>query len=184
MEAIADCALDLLEASKKALRDPVAKKPVHIAITIETGPCVSCITGTSIPKFDLVGKIVDHASIMMLDSAADAVIIGPVTKGCLPGMFKMKDYKDISGVGMCSQLQDKDGRKPLQDKDIKTSEPIVEVKAEAGGDKGGAPAAAAGGDGGGGGGGGDAPAPAGGGGGDDAPAGDGGAAPDQENSSG
>ena len=32
MEAICDCALDLLDASKQVLRDPASKKAVQIAV--------------------------------------------------------------------------------------------------------------------------------------------------------
>ena len=171
-----DCALDLLEASKKALRDPATKKEVKIAIAIESGPAVMLICGTSIPKFELVGGAVDHAGIMVLDAQPGSLIVGPVTRSCLPAMFKVKDHKDIAGVGMTHLLVEKEGRKPLQDKDIKALAPVEAAAAE---EKGGdAKAAAAGGGGGGGGG---APPPAdggagggGGGGGEEAPAGDGG----------
>ena len=88
-------------------------------------------------------------------------------------LSQIKDFKDVPGVGMGHQLLDKEGRKPLADKDLKTLTPVepaakedAKEKAEA------APAATEGG------GGGEAPAPAdggsgGGGGGDDgAPAGE------------
>merc|ERR1719277_368921 len=41
VEAICNCALDLMEATKMALRDPVTKKAINIAISIETGPCIA-----------------------------------------------------------------------------------------------------------------------------------------------
>ena len=91
VEAICDCALDLMEASKKVLRDPVTKKPAQVCIAIETGPCVSCISGTSIPKFDLVGKAVDHAGVIILHAGADSIIVGPTTRSCLPAMYKVRD---------------------------------------------------------------------------------------------
>ena len=50
---------------------------------------MACVTGTSIPKFGLVGKAVDDAGIIILDVAADSIILGPVTKGCLPAMYKV-----------------------------------------------------------------------------------------------
>ena len=176
MENIVDCGLDLLEAAKKALRDPATKKEVKIAVAIESGPAVMLICGTSIPKFDLVGSAVEHAGLMVLDAQPGSMIVGPVTRSCLPAMFKVKDHKDVAGVGMTHILVEKEGRKPLQDKDIKALAPVEaaapdkggDAKAAAGGDGGGeaTPAAAGGG---GGGGGGD-------GGGDEAPAGDGGEA--------
>ena len=91
MEAICDCALDLMEASKKVLRDPVTKKPVQVCIAIETGPCVACVSGTSIPKFDLVGKPVDHAGVIILQAGADSIIVGPTTRSCLPAMYKVTE---------------------------------------------------------------------------------------------
>ena len=172
MENIVDCGLDLLEAAKKALRDPATKKEVKIAVAIESGPAVMLICGTSIPKFDLVGSAVEHAGLMVLDAQPGSMIVGPVTRSCLPAMFKVKDHKEVAGVGMTHLLVEKEGRKPLQDKDIKALAPVEAAAPEKGGD---AKAAAAGG--GGGGGGGDAPPPpagGGGGGGDEAPAGDGG----------
>ena len=80
-----------MEASKKVLRDPVTKKPVQVCIAIETGPCVACISGTSIPKFDLVGKAVDHAGVIILQAGADSIIVGPTTRSCLPAMYKVMD---------------------------------------------------------------------------------------------
>jgi len=163
VEAICNCALDLMEATKMALRDPVTKKAINIAISIETGPCIASVIGTSIPKFGLVGKPVDDAGVIILDVTANSIILGPVTKGCLPAMYKVKDFKDIAGVGMTAQLTEMDGRKPLADKDIKSIAPIepaakedakagAEAKADGGsGGGGGGNANAAGGDGDGGG---------------------------------
>merc|ERR1719410_2266025 len=128
VEDICDCALDLMEASKKVLRDPVTKKPVQVCIAIETGPCVACISGTSIPKFDLVGKAVDHAGVIILQAGADSIIVGPTTRSCLPAMYKVKDFKDIPNVGMGHQLTEKEGRKPLADKDLKTLQPVEASK--------------------------------------------------------
>ena len=169
-----------MEAAKKALRDPATKKEVKIAIAIESGPAVMLICGTSIPKFDLVGSAVEHAGLMVLDAQPGNLIVGPVTRSCLPAMFKVKDHKEVAGVGMTHLLLEKEGRKGLQEKDIKSLAPVEAAAPE---EKGGDVKAAAGGGGGGGGGadGGSAPPPdgsagggGGGGGGDDAPAGDGG----------
>ena len=89
-------------------------------------------------------------------------------------LSQIKDFKDVPGVGMGHQLLDKEGRKPLADKDLKTLTPVEPAaKEDAKGKAEAAPAATEGG-----GGGGEAPAPAdggsgGGGGGDDgAPAGE------------
>ena len=192
VENIVDCSLDLLEACKKALRDPATKKEVKIAIAIETGPAVMLICGTSVPKFDLVGKAVDHASQIVLDAPPGGAIVGPVTRSLLPAMFKVKDFKDVPGVGMTHLLQEKEGRKPLQDKDIKALAPVEAAAEDKGGDakaaaggggggKGDAPAASSGGGGGGGGGDGEEAAPSGGGdGGEGESGGDGGSVGEEE----
>ena len=91
-------------------------------------------------------------------------------------LSQIKDFKDVPGVGMGHQLLDKEGRKPLADKDLKTLTPVEPAAKEDAKGKGeAAPAATEGG-----GGGGEAPAPAdggsggggGGGGGDGDPAGE------------
>merc|ERR1719219_3289832 len=134
VENIVDCSLDLLEACKKALRDPATKKEVKVAIAIETGPAVMLICGTSIPKYDLVGSAVDHAGLMVLDAQPGSMIVGPVTRSCLPAMFKVKDHKEVAGVGMTHIMVEKEGRKPLQDKDIKALAPVEAAAPEKGGD--------------------------------------------------
>ena len=81
---------------------------------------------------------------------------GPQTKFIVDSLyehpvFQVKDFKDIPDVGMGHQLTEKEGRKPLADKDLKTLQP-VEASKDAGKDagKGGdAAPAAAGGEGGG-----------------------------------
>ena len=95
--------------------------------------------------------------------------------------MQVKDFKDIAGVGMAHQLLEKEGKKPLADKDIKSLQPVEPAAKDAGKSGEAAPAAAGGGggDAGGGGGGGDGGGKAapeggdgGGGGGDAAPAAD------------
>ena len=73
-------------------------------------------------------------------------------------LFQIKDFKDVPGVGMGHQLLDKEGRKPLADKDLKTLTPVEPAAKEDAKGKGEAAPAAA--EGGGGGGGGEASAPA------------------------
>merc|ERR1719357_2300888 len=55
IENIAALALDIKEATKKAVRDPAAKKPVKFAIAIAAGPILSGVPGTKIPKFNAFG---------------------------------------------------------------------------------------------------------------------------------
>ena len=35
----------------------------------------------------------------------DTCLVGPTAKGLLPGMYKLKDFKDIPGVGMAHKLE-------------------------------------------------------------------------------
>merc|ERR1719495_39464 len=156
VENIAALALVIKEATKKAVRDPAAKKPVKFAIAIAAGPILTGVPGTKIPKFNAFGTLAIHARILLEACPDDTIILDNTCKGLLPGMFKMKDFKEVEGVGAAHKLEEQEGRKPLSDKDIQTKEPIEEApkedaKADAkaeGGDK-----PAAGGDGGGGGGG-------------------------------
>ena len=43
---------------------------------------------------------------------------------CLHILSQIKDFKDVPGVGMGHQLLDKDGRKTLANKDLKTLTPV------------------------------------------------------------
>merc|ERR550539_1848077 len=184
IEAIANCALDMMDASKRALMDPPTKKPIKVSITVGCGLTITAVSKGSIPKFGVYGVPVTHASLMLDVAPDDTILIGPTTRSLLPAMYKVKEYKEIAGVGLAHQLLDKEGRKPLSDKDIKTLTPIAKTadtggkKAEeakqggGGGDAAAAPAAGGdGGDGGGGGGGEGEAAPAGGDDGGEAPAG-------------
>ena len=41
----------------------------------------------------------------MLDVAPDdTILIGPTTRSLLPAMYKVKEYKEIAGVGLAYQL--------------------------------------------------------------------------------
>ena len=84
-------------------------------------------------------------------------------------MYKVKEFKDIAGVGLAHQLLDREGRKPVSDKDIHSLAPVKKTEGDKDGkddkkgddgaktESGAAPAAASGdgGDSGAGGGGGD-----------------------------
>merc|ERR1719443_667237 len=76
VEDICDCALDILEASKKALRNPADKKAIQLAIAIETGPCVAGVAGLVIPKLDIFGQIVQHASTILMELNPDFIVVG------------------------------------------------------------------------------------------------------------
>ena len=131
---------------------------------------ITAVSSGSIPKFGIYGTPVTHAGLMIAEAPPGTIILGPTSRSLLPGMYKVKDFKEVAGVGQAHQLLDREGRTPVKDKDIHALQPVK--KTEAGGD---AKKEAAGA----GGGGGDSAAPAaasaesgggGGGGGDDSPA--------------
>ena len=64
----------------------------HTQISIETGPVIACVAGTTIPKFGMVGTAVDHAGVIILHVTGDSIIVGPTTRSCLPAMYKVKHY--------------------------------------------------------------------------------------------
>merc|ERR1719357_475620 len=158
VENIASLALDIMEASKKAIRCPATKKPLKFAISIASGPTTTGIEGVHIPKFSCFGAPQANIKILLEACPDDAILVGPTAKGLLPGMYKLKEFKDVPGVGMAHKLEGFDGRKELSDKDIMTKEPITEAPkddAKADGKEGDGAPAAPGGDAGGGDGGGD-----------------------------
>jgi len=150
VENIASLALDIIEATKKAVRCPATKKPVKYAIAITGGPVVTGIAGLKVPKFSCFGQPLINNQLVREACPDDTCLVGPGAKGLLPGMYKLKDFKDLPGVGMTHKLEDCEGRKPLSDKDILTKEPIEAAPKDAAkadgkeGDKA-APAAASGG---------------------------------------
>ena len=154
VEDICDLALDLVEATKKAVRDPTGKKPVNLMIGIEMGPVNTGMPGRVVHKFSTFGEGAVAASLLLLECPDNTIHLGPAIKGLLPGIYKVGNNKDIPGLGMTAKLEAKEGRAALNDKDIKSVEPIAAAdpkEAAKGDDK---PAAGSG-DGGGGGGGGD-----------------------------
>jgi len=132
VENIAGLALDIVEATKKAVKDPASKKPVKFAVAIASGPTTTGVQGVAIPKFNCFGTPQINVKLLLEACPDDSVIVGPTAKGLLPGMYKLKELKDVPGVGMAHKLEDCEGRKPLSDKDIMTKEPIVEAPKEAG----------------------------------------------------
>jgi len=126
IESIANCALDMLDASKRALIDPGTKKPVKVSIAVGCGLTVTAVSRGSVPKFGVYGVPVTHASLLLDVAPEDSIIIGPTTRSLLPNMFKCKEFKQVEGVGLAHQILDKEDRKPLSIKDIKTLEPLKE----------------------------------------------------------
>ena len=45
-----------------------------------------------------------HASLMLDVAPDDTILIGPTTRSLLPAMYKVKEYKEIAGVGLAHQL--------------------------------------------------------------------------------
>ena len=163
IEAIANCALDMMDAGHRGLMRPDTGKPVKITVAflskslgfilitlfciqlaIGSGLTVTAVSSGSIPKFGIYGESVTHAGLMIAQAQEEQILLGPTTRSLLPAMFKVKDYKEIAGVGLAHQLmvrnsvlskkpetkyssfllQDREGRKPLSDKDIHTLDPV------------------------------------------------------------
>merc|ERR1719245_463528 len=87
------------------------------------------------PKFGIYGTPVTHAGLMIAQAPENVILLGPTSRSLLPGMYKVKDFKEVAGVGLAHQLLDREGRKPVADRDIHALAPVK--KTEAGGDKGG-----------------------------------------------
>ena len=153
VEDICNLALDLKEATAKAIRDPAAKKPVNLMIGIEVGAASTGVPGRILHKFATFGEGGVAAALLLLECPDNTIHLGPGIKGLLPGIYKVDNHKEIAGVGMTAKLSSKDGREPLKDKDIKSAEPLMKAEESKGGDAKAEPAAAGGGGGGGGGGG-------------------------------
>merc|ERR1719206_342787 len=75
VENIASLALDIKEATKKAVRDPAAKKPVKFAIAIAAGPIVTGVPGTKVSKFNAFGTPAIHARILLEACPDDSIIL-------------------------------------------------------------------------------------------------------------
>ena len=41
---------------------------------------------------------------MMAQAQEEQILLGPTTRSLLPAMFKVKEYKEIAGVGLAHQL--------------------------------------------------------------------------------
>ena len=73
-------------------------------LTIGSGLTVTAVSSGSIPKFGIYGTSVTHAGLMMAQAQEEQILLGPTTRSLLPSMFKVKDYKEIAGVGLTHQL--------------------------------------------------------------------------------
>ena len=45
-----------------------------------------------------------EAGLIIRETPEDAILLGAATKGLLPAMYKVKDFKELPGLGMTSQL--------------------------------------------------------------------------------
>ena len=95
---------------------------------------MTAVSSGSVPKFGIFGEPVTHAGLIILEAPEGAIIISGATKGLLPAMYKVKDFKEVAGVGACHQLLDREGRTPVKDKDIHALAPVKKVEAGGGGD--------------------------------------------------
>ena len=73
-------------------------------LTIGCGLTVTAVSTGSIPKFGIYGTPVTHAGLMMAQSQEEQILLGHTTRSLLPAMFKVKEYKEIAGVGLAHQL--------------------------------------------------------------------------------
>ena len=75
-----------------------------LQLTIGSGLTVTAVSTGSIPKFGIYGASLTHAGLMMAQAQEEQILLGPTTRNLLPSMFKVKDYKEIDGVGLAHQL--------------------------------------------------------------------------------
>ena len=77
---------------------------MYLEIAVGCGLTVTAVSRGSVPKFGVYGVPVTHASLLLDEAPEDAIIIGPTTRSLLPGMFKVKEFKEVAGVGLAHQL--------------------------------------------------------------------------------
>ena len=65
---------------------------------------VTAVSSGSIPKFGIYGTPVTHAGLMMAAAQEEQILLGPTTRSLLPAMYKVKEYKEVAGVGLAHQL--------------------------------------------------------------------------------
>ncbi|XP_023339626.1 soluble guanylate cyclase 88E [Eurytemora carolleeae] len=130
-EIMSDLALDIMEASALALRDPSnPKKGVKIKITIGTGPVTCTVSGSVIPTFNVYGVPVQQTSLLMDECKGNEILIEDTTKALLSPLFKIKENKSIDGIGLSYFIQGKAERKSLKFSDLKTVSSVSKVDNE------------------------------------------------------
>ena len=73
-------------------------------LTIGCGMTITAVSSGSIPKFGIYGTPVTHAGLMMVEAKEEQILLGPTTRSLLPAMYKVKEYKEIAGVGLAHEL--------------------------------------------------------------------------------
>ena len=73
-------------------------------LTIGCGMTITAVSSGSIPKFGIYGTPVTYAGLIMAESKEDQILLGPTTRSLLPAMYKVKDYKEVAGVGLTHEL--------------------------------------------------------------------------------
>ena len=65
---------------------------------------ITAVSSGSIPKFGIYGTPVTHAGLMMAEAKEEQILLGPTTRSLLPAMYKVKEFKEIAGVGLAHEL--------------------------------------------------------------------------------
>ena len=73
-------------------------------LTIGCGMTITAVSSGSIPKFGIYGTPVTHAGLMMVEAKEEQILLGPTTRSLLPAMYKVKEFKEIAGVGLSHEL--------------------------------------------------------------------------------
>ena len=73
-------------------------------LTIGCGLTITAVSSGSIPKFGIYGTPVTHAGLMMVEAKEEQILLGPTTRSLLPAMYKVKEFKEIAGVGLAHEL--------------------------------------------------------------------------------
>ena len=73
-------------------------------LTIGCGMTITAVSSGSIPKFGIYGTPVTHAGLMMVEAKEEQILLGPTTRSLLPAMYKVKEFKEIAGVGLAHEL--------------------------------------------------------------------------------
>ena len=74
-------------------------------ISVGTGPTITAVSGKLIPKFGLYGVPITHSGLLMDSCPEDTILVGPTTRSLLPGMYKIKEFKEVAGVGLAHKLE-------------------------------------------------------------------------------